>query len=254
MEKYNISKENKILLEKKLRINLDSDLFPVTSVYAFGRMLASKSDKSNIALKSLLNAVFKEEDNSSVKEIQIENPITYDNCIDRNYPIDACVLFEDGQQAFVELQLENTNNSVIRMRSQFSFAHFATRHRFSKPCYMISIFNYKNFNDHNDYFSEYKLRNYFANNLNGGTTMLFIELPKLPNKSIVKLSEIELWGWLFLYANDENKKQELEQVCNQVEGIKMAHEILAEISKNPKEREQFEAEMKAIADQLSIAQ
>jgi predicted transposase/invertase (TIGR01784 family) len=155
------------------------------------------------------------------------------------------------------MQVENTDN--FNKRSEFLLAQIFNRQKIGglhygtlKQHYMISIVNYKVFDEHENFFSQYKYRDDFGNTLNGGQIIFFMELPKLPNKPIAELNEVELWGWFFLYANDKNKKQELKQVCNRLEGIKMAHEILAEVSKNPQEIEQFEAEMRAVSDQLSI--
>jgi hypothetical protein len=86
MRKYNIPKEDRILLKRELGINLDSDLFPATSDYVFKHMMANESDKSNFALKSLINAILRQSNNTLVEKVQVKNPnVTVKNSKEKNH-------------------------------------------------------------------------------------------------------------------------------------------------------------------------
>ncbi len=62
--------------------------------------------------------------------------------------------------------------------------------------------------------------------------IIVLELQKLRNKAILKedLKLAEKWGLFFSYAHDENKKNVLQQIIENEEGINMANQVLEGIT------------------------
>ena len=90
--------------------------------------------------------------------------------------------------------------------------------------------------------------------LNGKTRIITMELSKLERvveKPAVKMSEQESWAVYFRYLTDRDKRQKINEILKQEEGIAMASEILVDISKDEIERARLMSELKYELDAQS---
>jgi predicted transposase/invertase (TIGR01784 family) len=90
--------------------------------------------------------------------------------------------------------------------------------------------------------------------LNGRSRIITLELSKLDKvvtKPIGKMTTPELWGVFFRYLTDKDKRQTINEILEQEEGIAMASEVLMEISRDEAERARLMSEFKYQMDTQS---
>jgi predicted transposase/invertase (TIGR01784 family) len=90
--------------------------------------------------------------------------------------------------------------------------------------------------------------------LNGRSRIITLELSKLDKVSTkppVEMTAPELWAVFFRYLTDKSKRQTINEILEQEEGIAMASEVLMSISKDEAERARLMSEFKYQMDTQS---
>ena len=87
--------------------------------------------------------------------------------------------------------------------------------------------------------------------LGGRSNIITIELSKLEQiaqKSVAEMDSIERWAVFFRYTTDKEKRELVNEIIKQEEGIAMAGQVLLSISKDEKERARLTSEYKFAVD------
>ena len=87
--------------------------------------------------------------------------------------------------------------------------------------------------------------------LGGRSHIITIELAKLEliaQKAVADMDAIERWAVFFRYTTDKEKRELVNEIIKQEEGIAMAGQVLLNISKDEKERARLTSEYKFAVD------
>jgi predicted transposase/invertase (TIGR01784 family) len=91
--------------------------------------------------------------------------------------------------------------------------------------------------------------------LEGKTSIITVELSKAEKaiaKPVDKISAQEAWAVFFRYLTDREKREKINEILKQKEGIAMASEVLINISRNEIEQARKLSELKYILDTQSM--
>jgi predicted transposase/invertase (TIGR01784 family) len=233
-------------------IDVDSDIFSPMVDYAFKRIFTADEERSKIALIDFLNSVLEFEDANNIVDLTVINSQIPVDIITRKKAIfDIRVKFNHGEQAIVEMQL--SSQSGFKKRSQYIISKAYTSQNLAgldytdlKKCYLVCVTNFVLWENKSDFISDYRYRDNKGVDLSDDETIIFIELPKIDrvlNKPVSEMTNIEMWAVFFRYVTDKSKREILNQIIGRKAGIEMAAQVLTEISKDERERVQYESEL-----------
>jgi predicted transposase/invertase (TIGR01784 family) len=106
----------------------------------------------------------------------------------------------------------------------------------------ITFCGYKLFPEKPDFISRYSLRDEAGEELSDAIGIAFIELPKLRvamKKPVSKLTSAEMWGIFFGYADEPRCRELICEMIAAKEEIRMATELLTNISRDERERAHY---------------
>jgi predicted transposase/invertase (TIGR01784 family) len=238
-------------------IDVDSDLFSPMVDYIFKRVFTAEDTRSKIALIDLLNSVLKFEGTEKIVDLIVMNPeIPVDIGTRKKAIFDIRVKFNDGLQAIVEMQI--SGGKSFKKRSQFVISKAYSSQEISgekysalQKCYLICIINFTLLEEPVGLVTDYLFRDVNGRELTDDETILFIQLPevdKILDKSVGSMSAQEMWAIFFRYMADKSKRDKLNEIIGRKEGIKMAANMLYEISQDEQARIQYENELLADLD------
>jgi predicted transposase/invertase (TIGR01784 family) len=113
--------------------------------------------------------------------------------------------------------------------------------------YQITFCGYTVFENREDCFNCFSFRNEEGNELLDAVNILFVELSKLARvleKPVDKMTGAEMWAVFLACANDPRRKEILKKIIAAKEEIRVAYEILTNISQDADERARFRARRK----------
>jgi predicted transposase/invertase (TIGR01784 family) len=90
--------------------------------------------------------------------------------------------------------------------------------------------------------------------LKGRSRIITLELSKMERvgeKSVTEMTAQEHWGFFFRYLTDKRKREKINEVIANEEGIAMASEVLISISRDEAERARLMSEYKYVVDTQS---
>ena len=146
----------------------------------------------------------------------------------------------DSEVVNIEMQGRNIKDDYGK-RTEYHVAHLLNHYTpkgFSweetPKAYQISILNFIFDEQEKNSFNKYLMRNEHGRTISKTLNILFLELPKvLPlNDDVQKLTEIEMWGKFFLYANRQDKQDFIKELAKANRGIQMAVRVLHSISED----------------------
>ena len=88
-------------------------------------------------------------------------------------------------------------------------------------------------------------RDFKGNPITDDQTIVFLELTKIAGllkKPVDELTDLECWLLFFKYVTDKSKRDMLNKIIEREVGVMMAAQILDTISKDEKERANYEAQ------------
>jgi predicted transposase/invertase (TIGR01784 family) len=247
-------------IQEWLGIDIDSDLFSPMVDYIFKRIFIAEDSRSKIALLDLLNSLLDVEDIVKIENFTIMNAeIPVEAGTHKKAIFDIRVKFGSGQQAIVEMQL--SGGKSFKKRSQFIVSKAYSSQEISgedykalKKCYLICIINFELFNKSKGLVTNYRFRDKYGAELTDDETIIFVQLPEADealNKPVEAMTAQEMWAIFFRYMSDKDKRDKLKAIIERKEGIKMAANVLYEISQDEKTRIQYENELIADLDSRS---
>jgi predicted transposase/invertase (TIGR01784 family) len=111
-----------------------------------------------------------------------------------------------------------------------------------KKCYQITFCDFTVFHDRADFIRRFSFRDETGYELSDAVNIVFVELSKLSTKtigSVEELSGAEMWALFFGHANKPEFKETLDRLVSLREEIKMANDLLTNISQDEIERAHF---------------
>ncbi len=256
-KKVLLDDEKKKRLQETLGINVDSDLFDPRYDYVFKRIFTADNEESKYALIDFLNSVLRFEGDAVITDLTVINAeIPVDSKDYKKSVFDLRVSFKGGEQALVEMELRPKDD--FRKRSQFLISKAYSNQKIAgfkykdlKKCYIVCITNFTLLQDRDAFFTDYVYRDSKGLPLSDDLTIVFLELSKIQHlldKKTDELTNVEMWAIFLRYASDKDKRGILHKILEREDGVKMATQILEEISKDEKERMLYESQLLYEAD------
>jgi len=257
----NLDEDKKALFKQEYGIDIDSDLFDPRLDFVSKRILTAETKESKKALVSFLNATLKLKGRKKI--VNVLNPVTtVDSEKQKKSVFDVRVEFRDGSEAIIEIEFRKKDN--FKKRSQFLISRsYSSQDLASKTYddlkkrYIVCVLNYTLLDDDvegDDFRREYMWRDTRGRVLTDDQTIIIIELTKIDGlleKPVNKLTPLEQWVIFFRYATDQSKRELLNKIIEREEGIKMATQILENISMDKRERIAYEEQLIYELDQRS---
>jgi hypothetical protein len=233
----------------KVRFDDNDDLIDICYDNVFKAVFTRSTPESQGALSKLLSALIGR-DLTVTGIVTNEQPI--DNIHDRQIRYDINCRVQDGELIEVEMSLNPDPFEPIRM--EFLIGKLFTgqdirgkdvdgiEKSFSrlKRSYQIVFLVKSRFFDDESFFHKFEYYDSERNMpLNGRTRIITLELSKLDKvleKPIAGMTASEHWAVFFRYLTDKSKREKINEILEQEEGIAMASEVLMTISKDEVER------------------
>ena len=256
-----LDEDKKALFKQEYGIDIDSDLFDPRLDFVSKRILTAETKESKKALISFLNATLKLKGKKKI--VKVLNPVTtVDSEKQKKSVFDVRVEFRDGSEAIIEIEFRKKDN--FKKRSQFLISRSYSSQDLAgktyddlKKRYIICVLNYTLLDDDedgDDFRREYMWRDTKGRMLTDDQTIIIVELTKIDGlleKPVNKLTPLEQWVIFFRYATDQSKRELLNKIIEREEGIKMAAQILENISMDKQERIAYEEQLIYELDQRS---
>ena len=257
----NLDEDKKALFKQEYGIDIDSDLFDPRLDFVSKRILTAETKESKKALISFLNATLKLRGKKKI--VKVLNPVTtVDSEKQKKSVFDVRVEFRDGSEAIIEIEFRKKDN--FKKRSQFLISRSYSSQDLAgktyndlKKRYIVCVLNYTLLDDDeegDDFRREYMWRDTKGRVLTDDQTIIIVELTKIDGlleKPVNKLTPLEQWVIFFRYATDQSKRELLNKIIEREEGIKMAAQILENISMDKQERIAYEEQLIYELDQRS---
>jgi predicted transposase/invertase (TIGR01784 family) len=245
------------IIRERFGINIDSYVFSPMVDYIFKLIFTADDSRSKIALLDLLNSLLELEGTNKIIDctvINAEIPVVSKK--HKKAVFDIRVKFSNEEQAVVEMQLQGGKSFKKRAQFIISKAYASQEivgedYKALKRCYLICIVNFSLLGSSAGLVANYRFRNKKGSDLTDDETIIFIQLPeadKILDKPVEAMTEQEKWALFFRYISDNSKRDKLEAIIERKEGIKMAANVLFEISQDEKTRIQYENELLAELD------
>ena len=196
----------------------------------------------------------------------VELPISH--ILEKRQRFDVNVKIDDGSQADVEMQSmamqsDNSANAHRRLRARAIYnlcdLHSSQDGRgadYSKllNSYQIMFCGFTVFPETERFHNRFSFRDERGAELLNAVGIVFVEISKLGEtlkKSVDELTGIEQWALFFKYASETKFKEKLAKIAAKREAIKVATELLANISKDENERALFRSRRKLLMDETT---
>jgi len=242
-----------------LGINTTGELLDPRYDHTFKRIFTASEEQSKIALIDFLNSILFD-GKDKIKDLTVvNNEIPIETYQQKKSRFDIRVIFENGEQALVEMELKAKDNffkrslhNISRMYSsqEISGASYGSL----KKCYMVGVMGYDLFDENFGYINAFTLKNKDGREyreLSDEMQIVYIELEKTAvflDKPPEELTNAEAWGIFLRYASFDDKREVLEKIAKKNRGINMAINVLNYISKDTLERMRLEDEFLAEVD------
>ena len=124
-----------------------------------------------------------------------------------------------------------------------------------KEAYQIAFLATRKFFRDEEFLHEFKYydakRGVSLGGLSRITTIELAKLGQLAEKPVVEMTPAERWAFCLRYISDKEKRDKMNEILEQEEGIAMASQVLVSISRDEHERARLLSEYKYIVDTQS---
>ena len=239
MEKKNLTTSEEIA---RLYTDTYRTRMPLYNDYVFHRIYGSDTEESRAALIGLLNIILERKDDP-IRHIEITNPIDLGEWIlDKDSIMDIKAKTDSGELLTIEMQVDKL--TYYRNRALFYGGRLVNSSLKSGETYdkmrksiVVSIINPKLLPEEIGCHSIFDVREQkTGHRLCERLEFHFLELGKVnPNKPIEEMTQIEKLAVYLRYANDENYKDSVQEICESEEGIIMAENLYRRATKEERE-------------------
>ena len=215
---------------------------PLYNDYVFHRIYGSDTEESKAALVGLLNIILERKDDP-IRRLEIKNPIDIgDWILDKDTTMDIKAETDSGELLTIEMQVSHLTDYRCRIlfyggRLVNSSLKSGEPYGNMKKSIVVSIIESKLFPKDIGCHSIFSVREQnTGHRLSDRLEFHFLELGKVdPNKPIEKMSQIERLAVYLRYADDENYKDSVQEICGSEEGIIMAENLYRKVTQEEKE-------------------
>ena len=256
MKKKNLTSNEEIT---KLYTDTYRSRMPLYNDYVFHRIYGSDTEESRAALIGLLNIIL-ERKNDPIRHIEITNPSDLgDWILDKESVMDIKAKADSGELLTIEMQVSNLAD--YRCRTLFyggrlvnSSLKSGESYDMMKKSIVVSIIQNKLFPKEIGCHSIFDVREQKTGLLlSDRLAFHFLELGKVdPQKPVEEMTQIEKLAVYLRYANDENYKDSVQEICESEEGIIMAENLYRHATKEEREAAWAECRMMYQHDQASL--
>lgn len=204
----------------------------------FKILFTDHSKQANIALTEFLSAILE----MTVTNVKLlPNVLSGETKEDRQTQFDLTCKLANDEFANVEMQGQNEYKSYDR-RAEYQVAHLLNH--FSKrgmkwentpAAFQVSVVNFVYNKKTEDGLTCYTMRSEKGDCLANRLNIIFMELPKYKkfrNSKPSDLTTVQKWGTFFLYANDPNSVDFIEELAREDYGIMNVLDVLSRISRS----------------------
>ena len=232
---------------------------PLYNDYVFHRIYGSDTEESRAALIGLLNIILERKDDP-IRNLEIKNPIDIGNLImDKDTTMD--IKAETDSKEILSIEMQVGHLSDYRCRTLFYGGRLVNSSLQSGQSYdkmkksiVVSIIQNKLFPKEIGCHSIFDVREQkTGHRLCDRLEFHFLELGKGdPNKPIAEMTPIERLAVYLRYADDENYKDSVQEICESEEEIIMAENLYRRATKEEQEAAWAECRMMYQHDQASV--
>ena len=244
---------------EKLFLQDDDDPVDIRRDNVFKAVFTKHTPESSKALSNLVSALIGREI-SIVSILANEPPV--ESVRDRQIRFDIKCRAENGELLNVEMCLNpdifepyRLEYYTARLFGGQDIKGSDSSYRDLKMTYQIAILaNMKFFSD-DDYYHIFEYYDRIRSvSFNGRTQIITLELSKLDcivEKPTGQMTVSERWAVFFEYLTDRDRRDKINEILEQEEGIAMAGQVLMTVSKDENERARLESEYKYQMDMQS---
>ena len=256
-EKNNIQKSildeaTKQKIKMDLNIDPDSEILNPMVDYIFKKIFTADDTNAKTALIDFINSVLEHENDDKIVDLTIINPqIPVDRGTEKKSIFDIRAKYNNGRQAIIEMQKAETPDFKNRSQHIISKAYASQEisgfdYNKLEKSYLIAITDFDIIKETNEYLKDYRFRDRQGNELTDSQTIVFLDLSKIESilkKPVDEMTNVEQWAIFFKYVTDKSKKDLLDKIIERGAGIRMATNILLEVSKDEEARAYYESEL-----------
>jgi predicted transposase/invertase (TIGR01784 family) len=242
-----------------IRFDESDDLLDICLDNVFKAVFARDTPESQEALSRLLSAVIRRE--LTVVAIAANEP-PIDNLRDRQIRFDINCKGEGEELINVEMSLNPDVYEPVRL--EFHAGKLFTGQDIRgmgksyddlREAYQIGILAKGRFFADEDFLHKFEYYDPVRGvSLGGRSRIITLELSKLDRvieKPLGGMTKAEQWGIFFRYLTDKSKREKINKLLEEEEGIAMAGKVLQRISKDEVERARLMSEYKYVVDTQS---
>jgi predicted transposase/invertase (TIGR01784 family) len=243
----------------------DADILPPSDDHIFKTLLTHPN--ATRVLKSVVSAVIER----PVSEAHVRNAVLPTTDVDeKEQRLDVNCTVDGGDQVDVEMQCSRVEEDTSDNHDGFinkSIYYLTDLHSSQESIgvdyhklvrtYQVTFCAYTIFKQWPDFVNRFTLRRTTGEQLSDQINMVVIEMSKLNammKKPVEDISWLEAWSIFFSSADDPKKRDLINNLIQTKEEIKMASELLMEISKDERERAIMRSRRMFQTDQLSNLQ
>ena len=225
----------------------DDEPLPILNDTVFKAMLASDTEDSREALRSLLCACT----NREITEVKVVNGELFPAHMDAKIPrIDVLVTFNDGEAAALEMQIGKSYDDLKDRAAYYASALYSGQSRRGmkykriKRVYQIFFLNCVLFPESEKLPRRYGYREEKEHDLlTEKIEIIYYELPKLEKRveeyfagkaGTETLSQDEKWCIFMRYRHEKRVEPLIKELCREEEGIMHAEKSVVKISRSYK--------------------
>lgn len=239
-------------------IQAPENLLSIKSDLAFRAVFGREEDACKGALKAFLEAVL----GIKIHGLSYTNPLNFQEyATDKKSEMDIEIITDTQSRIDVEIQrnkVEGFDNRMTYYANKLSGETIGHGQDWAtmKPVKVVSILEYVNFTDEPTYLHSVRLiRMPGCHEFGNLMEIIFLELPKLPQKTPKDMSELERWLFFMDHVGETSKECDIQSILQQIisesEGIKMAYETLIEISADERMRSKIRSQEIAERDYIT---
>ena len=225
----------------------DNEPLPILNDTVFKAMLASDTEDSREALKSLLCACT----NREITDVKVVNSELFPAHMDAKIPrLDVYVTFNDGEVAALEMQIGKSDDDLKDRAAYYASALYSGQSRRGmkykriKRAYQIFFLNCVLFPESEKLHRRYGYREEKEHDLlTEAVEIIYYELPKLEKHvedyfagkaGTETLSQDEKWCIFMRYRHEKRVEPLIKELCLKEEGIMHAEKTVNKISRSYK--------------------
>ena len=225
----------------------DDEPLPILNDTVFKAMLASDTEDSREALRSLLCACT----NREITDVKVVNGELFPAHMDAKIPrIDVLVTFNDGEAAALEMQIGKSDDDLKDRAAYYASALYSgqsrrgKKYRDIKRVYQIFFLNCVLFPESEKLPRRYGYREEKEHDLlTEAVEIIYYELPKLEKRveeyfagkaGTENLSMDEKWCIFMRYHHEKRVEPLIKELCQREEGIMHAEKTVVKISRSYK--------------------